>query len=76
MCTIFRENTAFGYKKWNCILLENGTHLPTNVGEADKKKVRALSYWGHPSIVLLNFLQLVIKSQRNHRLEAASYHVR
>jgi hypothetical protein len=35
MCTIFRENTLFGFKKWNCILFENGTHVPKNAGEAD-----------------------------------------
>jgi len=35
MCTIFRKNTAFSYKKLNCILLENGKHVATNVGEAD-----------------------------------------
>jgi pyrrolidone-carboxylate peptidase len=35
MCTIFRENAAFGLKKWNCIHLENGTHVPKNAGEAD-----------------------------------------
>jgi len=35
MCTIFRDNAAFGFKKWKDILLENGTHVPKNVGEAD-----------------------------------------
>jgi hypothetical protein len=35
MCTIFRENTVFGFKKRNCILLANGTQVPKNVGEAD-----------------------------------------
>jgi hypothetical protein len=35
MCTIFRDNAAFSFKKWKDILLENGTHVPKNVGETD-----------------------------------------
>jgi hypothetical protein len=39
MCTIFRENTAFGFMKWNCILPENGTHVAKKFGETDLKFV-------------------------------------
>jgi len=35
MCTIVRENTAFGFKIRYCVLLEKVTHAQENVAEAD-----------------------------------------